>query len=405
MIEAGLVPRTVNFFIVNDDRLNAFVAGGQNIFIHTGLLLETEGPLELSGVLAHEIGHLAAGHLARVGDAIETAQDRALLGIVLGALATIASGRADVGAAIAQAGQGTAIQGFLSYSRAQESAADQAALHFLDRAKQSSRGLEKFLGKLADQELLTGNRRPAYLSTHPITRERLDTVRHHAETSPHRDIPLSEEINAAYARLVAKLYGYVKAPALTFRRYSRDDPSVPARYARAIANLQAGEMGFALEGASALVEDFPDDPYFRELKGQILFEGGQPVAAADELRQALTRAPDEGQIAVLLGRALIAINSEAALTEALSHLEKAIETEKTWPFAWRQLAIAQGRLGQLGLSALSLSEEAVRSRRWSDARQQARRAQSRLEQGSEPYQRAVDIEEQAKAAETATRRR
>ena len=393
---AGLEPSAIDIFIVKDESLNAFVAGGQNLFLHTGLLIKTRDPLELIGVIAHETGHISGGHLARTSDAISSASKTALVATILGAVAAVASGNAGAGAAIALGGGNVASRSFLEYSRTQESAADQAALSFLDQTGQSAKGLAGFLRTLSGQELLSATRRDPYVTTHPLTQDRISAVEAHLQSSPYRDAPTTPEQVARHERMVAKLFAFLRPPEQTFRRYPETDTSLPSRYARAIAYYEIPDLPKALDLARGLVVEHPEDPYFHELVGQILFENGRPADALPYYRTAHRLAPDQGQIEVLLARNLLALNDPASDREALRHMESAIKTEDDWSSAWRELAIAYGRVGRLGDSALALAEEAIRGRRWRDAEGQAKRAQAQLPQGSPAALRALDIEELAR---------
>ena len=400
---AGLTPDAVSIYIIKDDSLNAFVAGGQNLFLHTGLLLEMQSPGELTGVVAHETGHIAGGHLARTSDVIGSASSVALLSTILGVAAAVASGRPDAGAAIALGGQSVAERSFLQYSRAQESAADQAALRYLDATQQSARGLARFFQELSGQELLSASRQSPYLRTHPLTRDRIVAVEAHVATSRYTDAPESPEDVARFDRMVAKLHGFIRSPALTFRKYPESDTSLSARLARAVAYREVPDYGRAIALAGALTADYPEDPYLHELEGQLLFEDGQIDAAAAPYRRALELAPDAALIRMSLARVLLARNDREADLEALEHLLAVRAAEASWPFFWRQLATAQGRVGNLGESALSLAEEAARQGRWEDAAIQAQRAQSLLSDGSPAILRALDIEELARRERAARR--
>ena len=393
---AGLDPDAIDIYIVKDDSLNAFVAGGQNLFIHTGLLIRTRDPLELIGVIAHETGHIAGGHLARTADAIASASNMALVATILGLAAGIAAGNAGAGAAIALGGSNTAQRSFLEYSRTQESAADQAALTYLEQTGQSSKGLDEFLRTLSGQELLSAGRRDPYLNTHPLSQDRIAAVEAHMDRSGYRDRPATEDQIRRHARMVAKLYAFLKPPAQTFRKYPESDPSVPARYARAIAYYEVPDLEKALVEIRSLLRDHPDDPFFHELEGQILFENGRPAEALPSYEEANRLAPGSGQIEVLLARCLLALNTPEADQRALRHMESAIKTEDDWSSAWRELAIAYGRVGRLGDSALALAEQFAREGKWREAEGQAKRAQAQLPTGSPAALRALDVEEQAR---------
>jgi len=393
---AGLDPNAIDIYIVKDDSLNAFVAGGQNLFIHTGLLIRTRDPLELIGVIAHETGHISGGHLARTSDAINSASKLALVSTILGVAAAVAAGNAGAGAAIALGGSNVAQRSFLEYSRTQESSADQAALTFLDQTGQSPEGLAEFMRTLSGQELLSANRRDPYLNTHPLSQDRVSAIEANLAQSRYRDTPATGDQINRHARMVAKLYAFLKSPPQTFRKYPATDTSVPARYARAIAYYQIPDLPKALEEVRKLVREFPDDPYFHELEGQVLFENGRPAEALPAYEAANRLDPKSGQIEVLLARCLLALNDPAADQRAITHMESAIKTEDDWSSAWRELAIAYGRTGRIGDSALALAEQFARESNWREAEGQAKRAQAQLPKGSAAALRALDLEELAR---------
>ncbi len=393
---AGLDPDAIDIYIVKDDTLNAFVAGGQNLFIHTGLLLRTRDPLELIGVIAHETGHIAGGHLARTADAIASASNLALVSTILGVAAAVATGNAGAGAALAVGGSNVAQRSFLEYSRGQESAADHAALTYLDQTGQSAKGLDEFLRTLSGQELLSATRRDPYLNTHPLSQDRISAVDAHLADSPYKNKSATEDQIYRHARMVAKLYAFLKTPAQTFRKYPDTDTSLPARYARAIAYYEIPDFDKALSGIRALIKDYPDDPYFHELEAQIQFESGHPAEALPAYEAAHRLDPKSGQIEVLLARCLLALNDPEADKRAVKHMESAIQTEDDWSSAWREMAIAYGRVGRIGDSALALAEQFARENKWREAEGQAKRAQAQLPKGSPASLRALDLEELAK---------
>ncbi|MBL6599982.1 MAG: M48 family metalloprotease [Alphaproteobacteria bacterium] len=393
---AGLNPNAVRIYIIKDATLNAFVAGGQNLFLNSGLLMRTESPGQLIGVIAHETGHIAGGHLARTSGAIREASNSALFGLLLGAATTLATGRPDVGIAVFQGTSAAGHNALLQYSQTQESAADHAAIRLLDATGQSSKGLYEFLETLSGQELLAPERRSQYANTHPLTRDRITFARNHAANSPFTDIPPSPEFVAKHQRMVAKLAGFLLSPSRTFQRYPETDNSLPARYARAIAIYREPSIEQALELTDGLIAENPQDGYFWELRGQILAESGQPARAREAYTKALALLGDAPLIEADLARAELAINTEESNKAALRHMENAIRDMNTSAFAWRQLATAQGRNDMPGELALSLAEEALLRNRIEDAVQQAKRAQHHMKRGAPGWLRALDIEELAK---------
>jgi predicted Zn-dependent protease len=388
---AGLDPSVVRIYLVNDDQINAFVAGGQNMFLNTGLLTRSKGPGQVTGVIAHEVGHIEGGHLARVHDALKRGTAETILAVVLGAAAA-AAGRPDVGTAVIAAGQNVALRNLLQYTRTQEGAADAAAMRYLEGTGQSARPLLEFFDVLQGQELLTPNRQDPYLRTHPLSRDRILAIGDFVDRSPHSDVPPPPEQVRSHARMVAKLHGFLDDPATTLRRYPAADETEAARYARAIAFHRANRFDEALAAVDALIAEQPGDPYFHELKGQMLFETGRPAEALGSYRRAAELKPRAPLIRIELGRVLLAANDPALLDEAIEHLRTATLFEPDRPFAWRQLAIALGRDGRLGDSALALAEEALLQKKLPEAKFQAGKAERLLERGSPGWLRALDIQ-------------
>ena len=392
---AGLDPSAVSVHLVNNNDLNAFVAGGQRIFVFTGLLLRVETPNQLIGVLAHETGHISGGHLARTQDALRNATTASIITFILGA-AAIAAGGGQAGGAIIASGAAVGQRQFLSYSRTQEGAADQAAMTFLDATGQSGRGLAEFLDILGDQEALLRSRQDPYARSHPISRERIAALSDRIRNSPFRDQPDTPENIIRLKRMQAKLYGFLKSKSRTFREYPLSDQSVPARYARAIAYYRVPDLDNALPEIDRLIAEAPDDPYFHELKGQMLYENGRIEESVPPNETAVRLRPDSPLLRFGLARALIATEDPAQNRAAIGHLEEVVRLDNEMPSAWAQLAIAYGRDGQLGLSALASAEQFFLTGNKKDARQQAVRAQKRLPEGSPGWLRAVDIENAAK---------
>lgn len=393
---AGLFPENIRIYIVNSDDINAFVAGGQNLFLNTGLLVRADDPTQVMGVIAHETGHIAGGHLARLQEELRSASIAQILALVLGAAAAAASGEAGVAAGVGVGGGEMARRALLNYSRTQEQAADQAGTKYLDRIGQSSRGMLGILEKLSGQEMLLTARQSPYVRSHPLTSERLSFVREHLAHSPYADAPTPPGFDMRHKRMVAKLHGFQQQPGRTLMIYPETDTSVPARYARAIAYYRTPDMPRALTEINALLADFPEDPYFQELKGQMLYENGRPAEAAEAYSKAVALKPNAPLMRVAHAEALLALNQENLTRSALAELQEAMRQEPEFSRGWRQLAVAHGRLGDIGMAALALAEEASLLGRKRDARQQAQRSQALLPVGSPGWLRAQDIENAAR---------
>ncbi len=391
---AGLASDDVNIYIVRDSAINAFVAGGQNVFMNTGLILRSESASQVIGVIAHETGHITGGHLSRIQDELKGASAIQILSMVLGAAAAVA-GKGDAGMAIIGGGTTIAQSNVLSFSRAQESAADQAGLTFLDRAGYSSKGMLEFFEILSGQELLSQARQSPYVRTHPLTRERVDTVRASLQHARYAGTPVPPEFDRMHKRMKAKLFAFIEQPARTFQTYKETDNSEAARYARAVAYYRIPDMAKAIPLIDGLIADYPEDAYYREMKGQMLFENGRVQDAAAAYGEAVRLMPTSALIRVGYAQAQLELDRPELTREALSQLQAAVHTDRDIGLAWRLLAVGHGREGRVGEAALALAEQAMVENRRMDAAQQATRAMRLLKEGTPGWLRAQDLKIEA----------
>ncbi|HUE18468.1 MAG TPA: M48 family metalloprotease [Stellaceae bacterium] len=394
-IVAGLDPKAVHIYIINDPTLNSFVAGGQNLFMNTGTLMRADRPNEIIGIMAHETGHIAGGHLARFDTEMHNATLKALITMAVGVVAAAAGRSPDAAAAGMAVGMDVGEHSYLSFSVAQEGSADQAGLGFLDKTHQSAKGLLDFFEILEQEEFLSAQHQDPYLRTHPLTRQRIEYVRKHVEQSPWSNVPDPPQWVAMYAVLKAKLGAFLNPPSETLDKYKADDSSVPARYARAIAYYKVPQLNKALDLINGLIHDYPDNPYFYELKGQMLFENGHVADAVEPYQKAVQLKPDTPLLRVELGQVELETEDPALVPKALNTLADAVHFENENPDAWHFLAIAYGRSNNLGMAALALAEEGMVNGDYKTAGQQATRALQILPPGQNRV-RAQDIQDDAK---------
>src|SRR4051812_7710160 len=305
IVAAGLDPHSVNVVLLNDPEVNAFVATGQTVYVQSGLLEITDNVNQLQGVVAHELGHVVAGDAIRAQSGAKAATGISLLSLVLGA-AAIAAGAGDAGMGIMMAGQRAAEGEFMAFTRGQEATADASAARFLSKAGISGKGILDFFGKLQNQEYrLAIYSKDSFDRDHPLNSERITALGQTLRSDPAYNTPTDPALEARFQRVKAKLIGYVD-PKLAITRYPERDQSVPAHYARAYAYHLGGYPDKAEAEANALLATDPHDPYFLELKGQILLEDGKPLDAIAPLREAVDRSNNAPMIAAMLGHALVA---------------------------------------------------------------------------------------------------
>lgn len=387
---AGLNKDNVRGYVVNDKSLNAFVAGGENVFVNSGLITSVRNVNELIGVIAHETGHMSGGHLARFNEGLKGATAIAILSMVLGA-AAMAAGAGDAGAAIAMGGQEAAQRSVLSYSRTQESAADQAGLSFLEKTHQSGRGLVSFLSYLGDQEaLLTKNKDP-YIRSHPLTEDRVERLREAAEESPYANAPEPERYVKIFERMQAKVGGYLDPPYVTLQKYPLKDTSLNARYARAYAYYRQHDAAKAMAEADSLIKDYPNDPYFHELKGFLLFEDGKIRESLEPYRISVREKGDEPLILTALGQALVSLDDPKLNDEAVTVLTTANRYDPENSLTWSQLATVYYRQGNEGMAHLATAEGFVLDGDVKGAMLHANQAVKQLKTGTPSWLRAEDI--------------
>ena len=387
---SGIEPNAVRITLIRDDALNAFVTTGNRLFLNTGIIAKADSALELVGVLAHEAGHIRGGHLARLPEMLREAMIKSIAAMLIGVAAGAAARSPDAGMGAIMGGQQLAQRGLMSFTRSMENGADQSALYALDRLGWSARGMVSLFRRVQDQDALVDDLRDPYLRTHPLTRDRIETVTSHIARSPHSDAKLPAGFDASFQMVQAKLRGFLEPSTVTLRRLREGDTAPAARYARAIALFRLGRTDEALKLIDGLLAEMPTSAWLHELKGQILFEGGRGAAALGPYREAARLAPEHAPIRSALGRALIETGEPTQLRQAIGHLQVALARERDDADAWRRLGIAHGRLGEMGLADLALAEEALVLGDIPRARVLARRAEKQLAAGPSRL-RAVDI--------------
>ncbi len=402
----GLDPRNVDIVLVNDPDVNAFVAGGQAVYVHSGLINTAASASEVQGVIAHELGHITGGHAISDGGG-KAAQGISLLSLLLGAAAAAAGG-GEAAMGVIMAGQQAAMGKYLAFSRSQEASADAAGAQYLSSAGISGRGSIEFFKKLQNLEYRHGYQRNAdseFYSTHPITGDRIATLEDTYSRDTAWNKPDDPVLQARFLRVRAKLYGYLAKPADTLTAYPPTDTSVPARYARAYAWHKDARLDKAIEETDALLQGAPNDPYFLELKGQILLEAGKPADALPFLRKATDLTGNQPLIATTFGHALIATEDRAHFAEAARVLKAAVARDRENPFAWYQLGVVYAAEGDLPRARLASAEQQVMELQMPQALSSAEAAEAGLPKGSPDWLRAQDIALQARAAIERQRKR
>lgn len=390
---AGINPGSVRIYIIQDSEPNAFVAGGYNLFVNTGLVTRLKTVDQLKSVLAHEIGHMAGGHTIRRDDAMSGAKGIAAIGMAAAIAATVA-GSPGAGVALATGAGNAAYRTTLAYSRSEEAAADQAGLRYLIAAGGDPEATLEVLRMFRGQEALLSSSQDAYSRTHPLWSERIMLLEQKVAEAKRPSAPDPAEVYW-HGRMVAKFKGFIQTPGQTLRNYPESDGSEPARLARAVAWHRQPNLKRALAQVDGLIAARPDDPYYQELRGQFLLEDGQARAAAAAYAKAVALAPKEPLLLGGYGRALLNADQPDQAAEVL---RQAIAKDKANPEVLRDLARAEAELGNEGAASLATAERFVLEGRFNDALRQAARAQQMLPRGSPGWRQADDVITMARRA-------
>jgi predicted Zn-dependent protease len=396
---AGLEKQNIQVVIINESAFNAFVADGRRIFVNYGALMQSETPNQIIGVLAHETGHLAGGHLAKLREQLATAQTQMIIAMLLGAGALVAGSRSggsngglsNAGAAALSAPQEVIRRTLLSYVRQQEENADRAGVKFLTATGQSAKGMYETFKRFTNESLFAAHGADPYVQSHPMPAERVAALEELARSSPYWDKKDDPALQLRHDMVRAKISAFMERQDTVYRRYPLSNDSLPSRYAHAIATYRHGDLRTALAQIDALIQQQPNNPYFHELRGQALLEGGKPAEAIAPLRRAVQLSNNAPLIEMLLGQALVATNNSAYTEEAIAILRAAVARETEASLGYSQLAMAYGRKGDFAQADLASAQAAFLRGDNKTARDLASRAKTRFAIGTPGWVKADDI--------------
>jgi predicted Zn-dependent protease len=395
---AGLEKQNIQIVIINDSAFNAFVADGRRIFVNYGAIMQSETPNQIIGVLAHETGHLAGGHLAKMREQIAQAQTQMIIAMLLGAGALVAGARgngnnglANAGAAAVAGPQEMIRRTLISYVRQQEENADRAGVKFLNATGQSARGMYETFKRFTNESLFAARGADPYLQSHPMPAERVAALEEIARSSPYWDKKDDPALQLRHDMMRAKISAFMERQDTVYRRYPLSNETLPSRYAHAITTYLHGDLRSAIAQIDALIQVQPNNPYFYELRGQALLEGGKPAEAITPLRRAVQLSNSAPLIEMLLGQALVASNNKALTEEAIAILRAAVARETEAPLGYTQLAMAYGRKGDYAEADLASAQAAFLRGDNKTARELASRAKTRFAVGTPGWVKADDI--------------
>ncbi len=398
---AGLGGQNIVMRIVRQDSFNAFVVDGRSVFVNHGTLTQAKTPNEVIGVIAHETGHITGGHLAALRARIARDQTKALLVTLLG-IGLMVGGAVShqdnvreaggIGQGVLLGGNDMIMRSILSERRAQESAADQAGLKFLAMTRQSGQGMLATFERFARDEYISDTYKDPFVRSHPIATERLAQLRERVAQSAYVNTLDPPALQLRHDMMRAKISGFLERPQVVANRYPAKDQSLPARYARAIAANCSGKCATAIGQLDALIQEQPNNPYFWELKGQLLYLSGKPAEALAPSRKAVQLTGGEDMlIQTQLAQVLIGLKDTASTDEAMKILRRVVTAETDDSAPHRLLAEALYRKQQFPQSELAQAQAQFIDGDIKQAKIFAKRAQVKLASGSPEWIRAEDI--------------
>ena len=350
---AGLPYNRNKVFIVDDNTLNAFVSDGNYLFINTGTIVTADDAEELSGVIAHETGHITGGHIITQKIKAQEMQKVSLASMILAGGAAAASGDGNVAMAVALGSQTSMMTNYFRYRTEQERSADESAVTFLKKTQQSPNGLYSIKKKINKNNEMSGVEETPYFRTHPMNQERLKFLEKAVKESPYTPNKAYDE---EFARVKAKIFAFLSEPQETFKKYPLQNTSIAAQYAQTIAFYKLLNMEQAIALIDKLIAKEPNNPFFYELKAQMHMETGNIAEAKAEYQQALKLLPSSASLQISLAQVTLETQpTKNELQKIITILNKANVMQPS-PLAWMLLSRAYGMLENQAYATYAAAE-------------------------------------------------
>lgn len=357
-IQAGLNPKEIEIYVINDDSINAFVSNGQKVFINTGLIRKYKTPDSLIGVIAHETGHIASGHLARANEGYEDAQNAMILSYLLG-IGAMASGSIDAGSAIIMGGSQSAQRLMIKYTRGQEESADSQALNYLDKLAYPANGLVEVLNFFNSQMIGYKEQIDEYLLTHPISSKRIELIKARTAKNKYSNHKINQQLQPQMNMVLAKLEGFLENPDELITKY-QNNHDFYSRYIKAIAYFRKGQLDQSLSNIDSLIKEKPKSGFLYDLLGQILFESGKNQQAILAYNQAINMLSAKDTALTKISFALALISNKDhdhdLIKLAISKLKEAQKYEQNNPILFKTLASSYIKINDETNANLALAE-------------------------------------------------
>ena len=378
--------------IVDDDDFNAFVSGGEDVYVYTGLLRQINTPDAFQAVVAHEMGHMLGGHTAQMADRMSAEIKRTMLIQALGVGLMVAGGNPALGAGVLAGAGGVAQQSMLAFTRDEERIADNMGVDLMVRANQNPNGFITVFEQMREMTGALESKINPNRINHPLTAERLANVKMRIEKiAPNyvADTDLGQTRVANYDLVRAKLIGYLEPAKTVLEKYPYSNKTDAALYARAIANMRGGNLDGAKMGTQTLVSRHPKNPYFYELLGDIEYQFGHYDDSVDAYEHALALTNNAPQIETALALVLTERNKPGDASRAIELCKRALLAQPA-PLTYWVLARAYGD-EDAGRNAWAMAEYYNMLSRTDEAQKYAKTARKKLKKTDPEYIKAGDL--------------
>ena len=373
--------------IVDDDDFNAFVSGGEDVYVYTGLLKQIKTPNALQAVIAHEMGHMLGGHTAQMADRLSAEMKRTMLIQALGVGLMVAGGNPSLGAGVLAGSSGIAQQSMLAFTRDEERIADNMGVNLMIDAGQNPNGFVTVFEQMHDLTGALESKINPNRINHPLTNERLNNVKSQIKQSDIKNTHTAQPDE--YEMVRAKLIGYLDNSKSVLAKYPYADKSSPALYARAIANMRSGNLDGAKMGVQTLISRMPNNPYMYELMGDIEYQFGHYDDSVLAYEQALKLTKNAPQIQTALALVLTERKKPNDNARAIELCKASLLSEPT-AFTYWVLARAYGDKDN-GRSAWAMAEYYHMNQKEDDAKKYAKIAQKHLKKTDPEYIKAGEL--------------
>ena len=351
---SNLEAEDLSVYFINSNKVNAFVTGGKNIFINTELIIKAEDYREYAAVIAHELAHIIGGHVFRTSEELTNISNKALPIYLLGIMGLI-TGASEAGFAGVMVGQAAVSDAFTYYSRTQEATADQKAVSILCDSRIDASHLSSFLENLETINSDTQTKSENYRSTHPLPQDRINWIQLALKDNENCSYEIDEVLEKRFNLIKAKLFGFTHSYEETKAVYNLNNNQ--DLYANAVSSYLNGEHGQSTTNLKKLIKKNNENPFFKELIGEIYFVNQKYSEAIYFQTAAINNLDTDNDIyLMMLGNYLLSTEDAKKVKESIFYLKKSLHLNSKNSYSWYLLAKAYAFIDDISFANYATAE-------------------------------------------------